>query len=102
MEAFLSRSDKSRALKNRVRMLLRAPSPLIRNAVRRNPEQPNRKGNPSPFESGQIRQRMLKDFGSQIFSVVPVMYTANNERIDTLKVRLVQFREVTWILLSGF
>ena len=78
------------------------PAAPIGDGIRRNPEQPYSKGHAAPLEPRKVRQCVMEYFRSQVLRFMPVLYTANNERINALKVCLIQFSEAARILLSVF
>jgi hypothetical protein len=43
----------------------------------------------------------MKHFGGQILSFVPILHPANDEGVNPLKIRFVQFGEMARIFLRG-
>ena len=44
---------------------------------------------------------MLKHFGRQILCLMSVPHSANDKRVDTLKIRFVQVGKAAWVFLRG-
>jgi len=76
-------------------------APPIDNGIRSNAKEPHRKRYSSPFEARKIRQGVMEHFGGNILSLVPVLNAANDERVNPLKVRFIEFGEAAGILLCG-
>jgi hypothetical protein len=74
----------------------------VRDGICCNPKQPHRERNTAPFEASDILQSVMEHLRRQVLCVMPVVYSANDECINALKVRFVQFGEAAWILLRGF
>jgi hypothetical protein len=74
---------------------------VISDGIRCDPVQPCREGRAAPFESLQVCQCVLKDFGRQILGAITVAHPARDERVYALEVLLVQVGEATGILLGG-
>ena len=85
----------------RGRELPRGAFELVRDGVRRNPQQPRRKRHSAPLITRQVRQRSVKHFGSQLLSGSPVPHTGSNKRVDPLELQLVQSIEFRRITLRG-
>jgi hypothetical protein len=51
--------------------------------------EPGRKRDSAPFESVEVRKRVLKDLRRQVFGFLAVADTSSDERLDTLKIALV-------------
>src|SRR6516162_9871329 len=73
--------------------------PPVRNQIGRDPEQPCCKRNPPPLEPLQVRQSLMEYFGSQIFSLCPVLYPAHDVAVDPLEVEFVKLRKARRIPL---
>jgi len=69
--------------------------------VRRNAKQPRDKRRTLPLKSGQSGQRLLKNFGGEVFRLFPVGDTASDEGVDTIEIGLVQFSETSGIALRS-
>src|SRR5215471_173090 len=74
----------------------------VRDSICRNPIQPYGERHTAPFEASDIFQSVMEHLRRQVFRLVPVVYTANDKRVNALKVRFIQFSEAAWILLRGF
>jgi hypothetical protein len=77
------------------------PAVSVRNGIRRNAEQQHDERHTAPLEACEVRQGVMEHFGGQILRLVPILDTTNDERVNPLKVRFVQFREAVRISLRG-
>src|SRR6266851_9022017 len=71
--------------------------PLIRERVRRDTEKPGPKRSARPRITFQVRQRLVKNLGSQILRLVAVAQSPSDTRINGRKVNFIQvpkFRRV--------
>src|SRR3989442_11885708 len=75
--------------------------PRIRYRVTRYPVQPYRERHSPPFESRKIGQGVLKDLCRQVFGLMPVAHTPDDEGVNTLEVVLVEGGKSTRVFLRG-
>src|SRR5207248_3223117 len=58
-------------------------------------------GDTAPLECGNIGESVLKHFRGHILSFMTILHTPGNERVNALKVPLIQLAEPPRILLGG-
>lgn len=74
---------------------------LISESVGGNAEKPRSEWNATPFISGKIGERFVKNFRSEIFGSGAIADARNEEVIDPLEIELIQGSEPRGVALSG-
>src|ERR1700735_155570 len=76
--------------------------PAVRNQIRSDAKQPRCKRNPTPFELFQIRQRVMKNLGGQVFGLGPGSYPPHHIGVHAFEMILVQLAKASGILRLCF
>lgn len=88
-------------IRQRVRRLGTATSPVVGQCIRRDPEQPRRYWNTTPLELTDRPQRLLEHLGRDVLSIRPIGGPAAHERVDAIDVSVVELDEARRIGLRG-
>src|SRR5215471_3555894 len=75
---------------------------VVRDSMRRNPQQPCAKGSPSPFVLPDSGQGLAENVRGQVFGLMPVPYTADHVAIDPIEMLLVKLAKARRVALRGF